>query len=206
MIITSLEELDKKKVKVYIDGEYAFLLYQKEISHYKLAQEMELSDALYEEIRKSIVLRRAKQKALDILKMQDRTEKELRRKLADAHFTEDIIEEAVAYINSYGYLNDERLAASYVRNRMNIKSKLMIKQELLQKGVDSEVINKVFQEEYGDTQKEDAELTAIKKAVAKKTKDPESLNYEEKQKLIASLYRKGFDLGKIRKIVEESEL
>lgn len=205
MIITGLEELNQKKVKVSIDGEYAFLLYQKEVEHYKLSQGEELSTALYDEIRKSIVLRRAKQKALDILKMRDRTETELRRKLSEGGFTEDIINEAVSYINSYGYINDERLASSYIRARMNTKSKLVIKTELLHKGVDADIIDKVFEEEYGGDEQEDGELAAIRKAVAKKTKHPEGLNYEERQKLLISLYRKGFELGKIRKILEEGE-
>lgn len=201
MIITRLEEMNKSKVKVYIDEEYSFLLYQKDITNFKLTVDSEISQALYEDILINTVLFRAKQKALSILKFTDRTETELRNKLADAGYTEEIIDKTITYISGYGYLNDERLATHYVRNRMNSKSKLMIKMELLQKGVNKEVINTILQEEYDNEEQEDSELIAIKKAIDKKVKFPDELNKEEKQKLIASLYRKGFDISKIKQIL-----
>jgi regulatory protein len=71
---------------------------------------------------------------------------------------------------------------------------------LIQKGIDKCIIDTVFDDEYGEEQ-EDAELAAIRKAVAKKTDTPELLSYEQKQKLIASLYRKGFVIDKIKKII-----
>lgn len=202
MIITRLEKLDQKKVNVYIDGEFAFLLYQKDTQQYNLIEGQEINQALYDEILNDTVSLRAKQKALSILKFMDRTEGELRRKLSEAGFTEEIVGKAIAYVNSYGYLNDERLSSSYVRARMNTKSKMVIKSELIQKGVDSSIIEQVFDEVYNEEQ-EDAELNAIRKAIAKKTKSIESLEYDEKQKLIASLYRKGFEIGKIRKVLED---
>lgn len=202
MIITRLEELNKSKVKVYIDYEYAFLLYQKDIAHYKLAVESEIDELLYEEIISKTVFFRAKQKALALLKFMDRTELELRNKLKEAGYTDEIVDKTIAYINGYGYLDDERLTSSYVRNRMNTKSKLMIKMELQQKGVNSDIIDQVFHEEYENENHEDAELTAIKKVIAKKVKSTENLEYEEKQKLIASLYRKGFDISKIKQVLE----
>jgi regulatory protein len=202
MIITKLEEIDKSKVKVYIDEEYAFWMNQKEVEQLGLADGTELSDILYRTIYDEIILKRAKEKALSILKFTDRTELEVRKKLSEAGYQEDIIEKAIAYVSSYGYLNDERLASSFTRARMNKKSKMVIRMELMQKGVSIDVINQVLSEEYSEDPEEDAELEAIRKAVAKKTKSPETMEREDKQKLIASLYRKGFNIGKIKKILE----
>lgn len=200
MEITRLEEV-QKKINVYIDGEYAFLLYPKDIYKYKLSEGEEISEKLYEEILNDTVYFRAKQKALAILKFMDRTEIELRQKLSRAGYNDAIIEKTIAYITSYGYINDERLAAAYTRSRKNTKSKLVIKTELMQKGIEKDIIDSIFQEEYDNKDQEDSELIALKKAIAKKTRDPEALEYEEKQKLIASLYRKGFDIGKIKQIL-----
>ncbi|MDD3173738.1 MAG: regulatory protein RecX [Herbinix sp.] len=202
MIVTRLEELEQSKVKVYIDDSYAFLLYQKDIENFGLKEETVISQTCYEKILEDTVYRRAKQKALAILKFMDRTEQELRIKLTDAGYPEDIVKNTLAYVAEYGYLNDERYTASYVRARMNSKSKLVIKTELLHKGISKDIIDEIFQSEYDNTESnEDAELTAIRKAVAKKTKSPETLSPGEKQKLMASLYRKGFEIGKIKKIV-----
>lgn len=200
MEITRLEE-EQKKIKVYIDGEYAFLLYPKDIYKFKLSVGEELSQKLYDEILNDTIYFRAKQKALAILKFMDRTELELRQKLSVAGYNEDIIEKTIAYISSYGYINDERLASAYTRARKNSKSKLVIKTELIQKGIEKDIIDSIFQEEYDCKDQEDSEMIALKKAIAKKSSNPESLKYEEKQKLIASLYRKGFDIGKIKQIL-----
>lgn len=201
MIITRLEEDKQSKIKVYIDDEYAFFLYRKEMDELHFTEGMELPDQLYEEIIEDIVSYRAREKVLAILRSMDRTEQELRRKLMEAGYTQDIADRAIAYAASYGYVNDERYASSYIRSRMKSKSKLTIRSGLLQKGVDREIIEKVFLEEYEAQEGEDSEAEAILKAIAKKTKTPESLSYEEKQKLIAALYRKGFDLNKINRLL-----
>jgi regulatory protein len=197
MIITRLEGTEGSKVRVTIDENFAFILTVKELERYGLKEDMELSIVEYERILEETIYHRVLDKALNILKFSDRSEHELRRKLTQAEFPAILIDRAVSYVKMYGYLDDKRFAASFIRSRMNKKSKLMIKNELLQKGISEEILEEAFEETYAE-EEEDAELTAIKKAIAKKTKEPDTLTYEEKQKLIASLYRKGFDLGKIK--------
>lgn len=201
MNITRFEELDKSKIKVYIDDEYAFILYEKDIEHLRLDEGISISQDLYDNIIDEIVYPRAQQKALAILKYMDRSEQEVRNKLSRADYVGTIIDRTIAYVKEYGYLDDERFTAAFIRARMNRKSKLMIKTELMQKGINKDTINSVLLVEYGEDEEEDAELNAIRKAIAKKTRSPEALTYEEKQKLIASLYRKGFNIGKIKQIL-----
>ncbi len=201
MVVTQLEEIEKSKIKVYLDEEFAFILYQKDIDQYGISEGLVLSQELYQRIMEDTIYRRAKQKALAILKFMDRSEQELRKKLNETGYPADIIEQTIHYVSEYGYLNDERFGAAYIRSRMHTKSKLAIKTELLQKGLDKSLITQLFESAYNDEDLEDAELVAIKKAIAKKTKSLEELNQEEKQKLIASLYRKGFDFSKIRQII-----
>ncbi|MHB8131825.1 MAG: regulatory protein RecX [Mobilitalea sp.] len=201
MVITMLEKLEQSKVKVYIDEEYAFLLYQNDIKRYKLEEGADITSKCYDEIIEDTVYRRAKQKAVAVLKFMGRTEQELRKKLTETGYPKEIIDRTLFYVTEYGYLNDERYAASYVRARMNTKSKFVIKTELLHKGIDKELINDIFMIEYGDDDREDAELIAIRKLIAKKTKFPENLTFDEKQKLMASLYRKGFATSKIKQIL-----
>jgi len=84
---------------------------------------------------------------------------------------------------------------------MNTKSKRIIRMQLLQKGVKSELIDMLFLKEYSKEGVEDAEIAAIRKAITKKTKAPDTLTFQEKQKLMASLYRKGFDISKINQVL-----
>lgn len=197
MLITHLQGTEGSKVRVYIDENFAFLLTEKELECYGLKEGISLSPAEYERILEETIYRRVLDKALNVLKFADRSEHELRRKLMQAEFPAILIDRAISYVRQYGYLDDKRFASSYIRSRMNKKSRLMIKNELLQKGISEGVLEEAFYETYAE-EEEDAELTAIKKAIARKTMEPEALTYEEKQKLIASLYRRGFDLSKIK--------
>ncbi len=195
MIITNIEELQKGKVKIYIDNDYHFWLYHKELAMHHLRENEEISDEVYQDICKNTILRRAKQKALAILKLTDRTEQELICKLRQAEYTNFIISQVLTYIKNYHYIDDARYAVNYVRTRKAVKSKRQIYGELIQKGIEKENIDQAFCEEYDD------EEDAIQKAIRKKTKSVGDMTEEEKVKLAASLYRKGFQLDLIKKYV-----
>lgn len=198
MIITKLEKADKSKVRVYIDEEFALILTEKELEKLVLEEGQSILPEQYEKMIETLIYPKAIEKALSILKFMDRCEQELRFKLSREEYSEDIIDRVIKYVIHYGYLNDERFAAAFVKSRKNKKSKLMIKNELQQKGISKDIIQTVLEAEYDTEDTEDAEIIAIRKAISKKTRDPQSLSVEEKQKLIASLYRKGFDLSKIK--------
>lgn len=197
MIITKLEEFHKNKLKVYLDEEYAFPVSISDEKNIGLEEGMEISEETLAKLLLVIVFPNAKQKAISLLKFMDRTEKELKYRLSLELYPEDIIEKAIAYAKEYGFINDERYAESYIRSRREKKSKMVIKNELLMKGINKEIIDNIFLSEY-QSEEEDPEMIAIRKAIDKKVGDVSSLTREEKQKLIAYLYRKGFQMDKIR--------
>ncbi len=213
MIITRLEQPEKReranraisernaKIKVYIDECYAFTLLTGELKEYGLEEGSEISEAVYDVLLHDIVAGHARQKVLSQLKFMDRTEWELRNRLSEEGYPEEIIQKTLEYVFHYGYLNDERYAANYIRQRKETKSKRILWSELSGKGINKELLENIFATEYME-QEEDPETTAIRKAIAKKGKSPDEMTREEKQKLIAGLYRKGFELDKIKKLVE----
>lgn len=170
-----------------------FLLYTGDIGRYHLEENMELSQELFSRIMEETLYRRARQKALAVLKRADQSESELRRKLKQSEYPEEIIEKTIAYVYSYHYLNDERYAKNYIRYKSDTKSRRQIVNELRQKGVSKEVVDTVLEETAGD------DTEAIRRAIRKKTSDVEALEYEQKQKLAAYLYRKGFMEEDIRR-------
>jgi len=201
LIISRLDYLDKPKVKVFIDEEYAFWLYEKEIIQYHIKEGEEITSQIHEVILRDIILHRAKNKAVAILKFMDRTEYEIMKKLSDAGYPEGIVCQVLAYLNEYRYIDDDKYAATYVRIKKNTKSKRVIKMEMKQKGIKKDIIDRVLSLEYENEELEDPELLAIKKAIEKKHIDPSNLSKEEKQKVLASLYRKGFEIDKIIRIL-----
>lgn len=197
MIVTELEACGKTRFKVYVDYEYAFQLSAKEVKLYGIEKEHQISDVLYSEIRNEVLLPKAKLKAMELLKSMDRTEYELMGKLKSAGFTEGISSEAIAYVKSYNYINDYRYACNYIIYKKATKSLKMLQMELTRKGVDKAIIDQAIEEEYGEQMEEEA----IRREVKKKCKNVEELTYEKKMKISASLFRKGYSSGVVRKVL-----
>lgn len=129
----------------------------------------------------------------------DRTEAQLREKLLKAEFSPELAEEAIAYVKSYGYLDDERYVRNYIEYRKDQKSRRQLEQELqFRKGVPAELIQKVYEElEPSD------EKRIIQKHLEKKHYCPRECDEKQRQKLIASLARKGFRMGDILSVMRE---
>lgn len=195
MIVTGLEQYGKNKVKVYLEEEYYFMLYNREIYRYGLKVDKEVSDLIVKELNDHMV-KRAKQKVMALLKSMNRTEAELRAKLALSGYREAAIDEAIEYVKNYHYIDDSRYAANYVRLKKQNKSRRQIIGELKQKGISDEEIEEALGTEY------DNEEEAIKREILKKAKDIDSLSREEKQKLAAKLYRKGYGMDLIKSHVK----
>lgn len=191
MTVTGIENGYQKRSRIYIDEEYRFSLYDSEIRRYQLKPGMELDEDVYRQITEA-VLKRGKQKALNLLKRMDYTEGELRERLKKSEFLPEVIEQIIAYIHSYHYLDDTRYTENYINYKKSSKSRQQIRMELVRKGVDAELIEQKLAEGGGSDDE------AIKKAIARKTKAPETLSYEEKQKIAAYLFRKGFQKSDIR--------
>ncbi len=83
---------------------------------------------------------------MDLLKTQDRTREELRNRLLQADFLPEAVEEALSYVESYGYVNDEAYAKRYVEYHADRQSRRKMEQVLLQKGIDKELVESAVQE------------------------------------------------------------
>ena len=74
MTVTKVEELTKAKYRVELDGEFAFVLYKKELSRFGIEEDEELPEETYQKIRKDVILKRAKLRAMHLLTDMARTE------------------------------------------------------------------------------------------------------------------------------------
>lgn len=140
----------------------------------------------------------ARKKAMDLLLHNDRTEAELRERLLKKEFDASSVEDAVAYVKSFGYIDDERYAKNYVEFYRQRKSARQLSLDLQRKGVDAMFVEAALAGA-------DSDEAALKRALEKKVSNPRKLaeySYEEKQKVMAYLYRKGFQMEDIRRVVE----
>ena len=125
-----IEPITKIKFRIYLDEQFAFVLYKSELSRYKLKDEMEIEKSTVDRILEEAVLKRAKQKAMKLLQDADRTKNELRERLIRAEFPEEITDKAISYVESFGYLDDKRYVENFVLSKKGRKSRKEIYAEL----------------------------------------------------------------------------
>lgn len=200
MIVTKIEPVTKTRFKVYVDEQFAFVLYKGELSRYKIREEKEISQDTINEIQTEVLTKRVKLRAMHILTRMDRTEEQLRTKLKQDLYTEELIEIAVNYVASFGYIGDEDYTRRFISSKQNSKSKREIMMKLQQKGVSKEIVQEVFEECYDD----EKELDAIRRLVEKKHFDAENASNQEKKRMYDYLLRKGFRYEDIRQVLQVS--
>ena len=159
----------------------------------ELFLDLDAEEKSEEEIKDEV--RRAKLRALHLLTAMDRTEAKLREKL-QASYCEEAVEEAVAYVKSYGYLDDEQYVKVYIESKSRTKSRKQIEQQLIfKKGVSKEAVEKGFEQaEMADV------VEVIQKYMQKKKIDPQNCDYEQKQKFFAYMMRKGFQIEELKMV------
>ena len=202
MKVTGIEPCSKTKYKVSLDGKFAFVLYKGELSRFHIRDGEELSEETKQKIYSDVLLKRAKLRALHLLSDMDRTEKTQSKKLRLGLYPQEIIDAAVEYVRSFGYLNDARYAENFVRSRQGMKSRREIRAQLLQKGVPSEMIDDAF-EACGE---EGGEADAIRRLLEKKRFDPVCADEREIQRLYGYLARKGFSYETVRQVIQNYEV
>lgn len=201
MKVTKIESVTKTKFKVYVEEQFAFVLYKSELSRYRIVTDEEITEDTFQKIKKEVILKRAKLRALHLLNDMDRTEAQLRTKLKQGLYTEDIIEQTIEYVKSFGYIGDASYARRYIQSRQKNKSKKEIYVELCKKGVAKEEIDSAMEECYEDQGEEEAIRTLLRK----KKYNPEQATEAETQKIYGYLARKGFSYDQIRQVIQVSD-
>ena len=190
MIITKLDKVGTKQVRLFFDEEKYCLLYYNEVRRLGFHEKDEVGQQEFEELNK-LLLHRAKLKAMSLLKYQDRTRKELKDRLMRAEFPEFITEGAIAYVESFGYINDEEYVRRYMEYKSGTKSRIQIKMDLRKKGFGTEILERIFDEyEY-------EEDDVLEEQVQKRIRQKGSVTKENFQKYYGYFARKGFNSVKI---------
>lgn len=190
-MITEITAIDKSRYRVTLDEGKHFVLYRGELHRLQMEQGGELSEENYESIFQEILPKRAKLRCMNLLKTKDYTRRQLEDKLKQGGYPAEIIEDAVAYVESYGYVNDENYARNYIEYHMQTRSRRRIENDLQQKGIRRELISRVFDELAEDGLEMD-ETSMIQKFLLKKNFHAGTATDEERQKMYGFLYRKGF--------------
>lgn len=195
MQITKIEQQKNhaERYSVFIDGEYRFALIKEDILYFKLEEGREISDEEIQFIMDSLIYIKAQDIAVYYVGYKGRTEQEVRRKLQQKEFDEEIIDRVLDFLKKYNYINDRKFCDAYIADsiRLKPKGKAYLKMKLIEKGVDQEIIEEALKESEMD------EIEGAKRLLRKKIKDFSGVEMKERQKAFAALQRKGYPYGVI---------
>ena len=136
-------------------------------------------------------------KVMKYVLFKKRTEKEVRQKCKQLDYTEDYIDEIIDYLKEAEYINDEVYVQKYIQNVMKLKknSVFEIKMDLLRRGIDDDLIEKYFDDDLYEYEKQCAIDLAFKKYRADSDID----------KVKKYLMNKGYTHSNITKAIDNIE-
>ena len=200
MYIERIEQLEKGRRRLVFETGERLVLYKGEIRSYDLSEGQDIPETLYQELLCDVLGKRATKRAMHLLEKQDRTEYQLREKLRQNEYPKEAVEQAIAYVKSYHYIDDLRYACSYVRYQKEKKSKRRLQQDLQKKGVAKEFIEQALLEEGNED-----ETDAIQRLLEKKGYTPE-MPREQANKIYQFLLRRGYKSSDILYVMRSEYL
>jgi regulatory protein len=189
-----VQKRNKKRVNVYLDGEYAFSLSLDEAARLRKGQT--LTDAELERLREGAALTVALDAAARFLGYRPRSIHEVRQNLTQRGTPPAVIDSAIERLNAMGYLDDQQFAAFWVADRNAFKpvSPRALRYELRRKGVADADIDAAL----ADLDAEDAAYRAAQSQV-RRLRGSARRAFQEK--LYVFLQRRGFSYQTARTIV-----
>ena len=204
MVVTDIKDYKKGRYEIFLNDEFAFVLYKSELKSNNISIGASLDDEAISFINDNVLKKRCIKRAMNLLIKGDLTEMKLRSKLADSKYSADIIDEAIKYVKSYHYIDDRRYEKNYIAYKSATDAKNTIRRRLIEKCVAKEIIDSCIEEYYVDDElNRDTERKLIEQLVRKKFKDNSLPDNNMKQKLIASLMRKGFSYYDIEAVIND---
>lgn len=199
--IISVTDIDKKKIKIQLEGGEVFGLYKGEARRMEIEEGAYISDALYEDIQ-MLLYKRGKDRALYMLKDSAKTTQEVRRKLQQGFYPPILIERIIEFLSRYHYLDDSGYIQNYYEMWKKKKSRKEIQYTLLKKGIENQLIKEVIESITDESGKEE-ENEALCCQFDKKAKGKDLKNPKDRQKIIQYLMGKGFTYSDIAAELEK---
>ena len=150
---------------------------------------------------------KAQERALRLLDSRQRSEQELRQRLAQAEFSLPVVDSVIAALRRTGVVDDQRFAQEWVRQRFAARGKApaVLRRELRGKGVAAAAVEAAVAEISDSDLKETALELAQKKAATIRTAPA---SYQEKQKQLAKvagmLARRGYPADLVREVAHQA--
>ena len=139
--VTDIRKIDDKRFCLFVDYEPFSSVYASDIRRLHLACDGEIEWSKLEKFRRDYLFKRAMNKAVNSIKFSDKCEYDIRQKLKDLYYDEEIVDQTIDKLKSYGYIDDYRYACGYIRRNSAKKGIRVIRFELQAKHIGQDVID-----------------------------------------------------------------
>jgi regulatory protein len=194
------QKKNKERYNIFLDEEYALSVDESLIIKYQLTKGFVIENDALNDLVYDDEVKKAFNRGLNFISYRMRSESELKNKLVEKEFSENVIDEAIKKLKYYGFINDETFTTSLIENHKTSSKKgpMAIRQELTKKGID-----KNLQEEFLQVYDEEEQI-GVASIVAEKLRNQHSTKtpLQVKQKIQETLTRKGFSFSITKQVIE----
>jgi regulatory protein len=185
----------KGRVRVYIDGEHAVTVAQKNAARMGLRVGQDADREAVMQVVGEDEKTRAQRSALYYLGRAERSRAQVVRYLEAREYAPEIVNSVMDKVDAYGYVDDARYACMLVEDRARLrgKSRRAVRQEMREKGLDAATIEEAMAL-YGDREEMENAMRIARKYYQRNRGDREGFE----RKAGAALYRRGYDWEVIR--------
>ncbi len=202
MRITGLkpQRRSKKRLSVFVDGEFAFSLDKETIAQFGLKEGKRVDSQFLEQVVLEEQFRLCRDYAFLLLSYKARTEKELRERLEKKGYSPEVIARVFERLKELGLVDDEKLAQDYVEDRIKVghKGRWRVRQELLKRGLSRQQIERALKQAPDET--EAARMVLEHFLPRYKRLDQET----RKRRLYGLLARRGFSAETIARVMSRT--
>ena len=192
----------KEVFEVVFEDETKLLLNYNIFEKYKVSVDMYFSEDEILEMKYFSDIERAKSRAINYISGKLKTKYEVRLKLKENGFAEDVIDEVLNILEKEEYLNDKVYCEIFIedKKKLNGYGKNKIKSLLIQKGISKNIFEDFLNEFEYDEEFDNALKMGIKKLELLSNEED---NFKKKQKIINYLTYRGFGFDVINDVLKE---
>ena len=192
----------KEVFEVVFEDETKLLLNYNIFEKYKVSVDMYFSEDEILEMKYFSDIERAKSRAINYISGKLKTKYEVRLKLKENGFAEDVIDEVLDILEKDEYLNDKVYCEIFIedKKKLNGYGKNKIKSLLIQKGISKNIFEDFLNEFEYDEEFDNALKMGIKKLELLSNEED---NFKKKQKIINYLTYRGFGFDVINDVLKE---
>lgn len=199
----SVQKKNKERYSIFVDEEFLVGVSEQTLLKFNLAKGDTVTHALLRKMEREEGRFAVKSYMMKRLGSRDHSRKELFTKAIRKEYPKNIIENVLDELEEKGYLNDEKFAEKFVKDKSHLNKwgPNKIKAHLYKKGISNNVAEQSIQKVFEDKNIKKVLLHLVLKGKRRFLREEDA--YKRKKKIVDHLSRKGYRSSNIFKYIDD---